>query len=680
MKLMSVQKKFNWSYSGLNRGELFVIVIAALLSSFWLAGLVERWGPRSWTDWGLSAVITVPNKGYAQLFYDDGNGMSEERTLLHPVEAGRNTVFFSLPEQEMLAISSLRLDPLNSAGTFIIEDLELDGVFGLDLIDASRLRLKPGDGVTLEETETGDFTVTAATDDPAIRISWKSPPLTAPWFQLRLAGWLLLVVGLVPMAYLASSFISNQNWMRFAWTSIASAWLVWLIAHFYAPTQRLEPFILFQFLAAPTLYLCLLNWKDSAGLLRGLRSRPAVWCFLAFLAYFGLMALPIPSEAIPPREEVLLAVAAILLAPLMFGMISQRVDASNDWVVRSICFLIAAAAAYYLWRSYGPGTGSFERRLEIKNFPFLIPLHRSISGTACFVLALILLLQSTSWKRPPVSAWWWLAIGMLPLTLYLLLSQSRSVILGAFFAALVISLAQGAWRTRLFAGLFLAFTLWFSLGNATDFLDTVTGKKVHAPSPTITVQEPKVLSETVVETKPDDGAARKSAAEGGIRGRATGGRTTIWRAYLAKAKEKPLFGHGFAGEQKIYVEVDEGLFDPQDAHLAKGTRSCHNIYISALYFGGIVGLLLMLGMVGTAWGWPLWLWWKTQDSRYLLSTAWMTMAGIALFFESTLLAHEKEAVLLWQPNDYWIFFWGSIVFSIVQTTIMKPEPREELTS
>lgn len=628
-------------------------------------------------DWGLHTHVVVPADGFAQLYYDDGSGVTEERSVILPVQKGANRLFFPLPETEATTIAGLRLDPLNGVGQIQLAKVRLTGPFGWELDRVSELRLKAGKGVdALTENKSGGYQFLATTTDPSIKLSWKSDPVTTPWGQLKLAGWLLFASWLVPMFAAMAALKLWPNALRRVWQCLGIAWLIWLLAHYLAPVRRIEAWVFFQLLLAPGLILLALKPQETWREVREIARNPAAWAFAAFLGFFGLLALGIPNGGMPPRPEVLCSIGALAIWPLLFGVMGKRFEISARWLLWGWIAIVALVATYCLFRVYGQAS-SFESRLSIRNFS-MIPLYRPISGTACFMVALILLVQSTTWKRPLTRHWWIVLIVALPLVAYLFLSQSRSIILGMLGASVFLSLARNAWIPRIFAGSLLILFLWFTIGNATGFLDQISGKAAAQASrqATAAIEQPTI--EAIAAEPSTDGTKPETTSpetedETGIAERSGGGRLTIWRAYLSKIRERPILGHGFGGEQKIYIELRESMYDPQDRHLAKGTRSCHNIYVSSLYFGGIIGLLLMFGMIGTAWGWPLWLWWKTKDNRLLLATSWVTMAGIALFFESTLLAHEKEAVLLWRPNDYWIFFWGAIVFSIVQTTYLRPE-------
>ncbi len=669
MNLSGIQPLFRRVRAELDTIDRAAICVAAVLGSFWLAGLAERWGPRVWTDWGLRVTLNVPSDGYAQLFYNDGSGLAEERSVLRPVRQGSNDLFFPLPEVEGLTITGLRLDPLNGGGAMEVRDPQLDGPFGLDLEATDTLKLKAGLGVAeLTETKQG-YRLTATTDDPSLRLTWKPKTLAVPWGRLHQSGWLLWAAGLLPMTCALAGLRLFPAILRRVWQGLALGWVLWLLAQYVLPVQRIEEWVFFRLLLAPGLILMVLRPRLTWDVIRELARNPIARVFAGFLAFFGLHALWIPSQAVPARGEVLGAVGALAVWPILAAILARSFPFSARWVLWAWIAAAAGVACCYLYRTYDTPDALFSNRLQITNFEPLLPIYRPISGTACLVLALILLVQSTSWRRPITRHLWLAGAVALPMVVFLLLTQSRSIILGALGACAMMSLARNAWFVRGFAGLCLLLSLWFTVGNAPGWLDHVFDKNWKKPAPRA-VRAPAAIPWLVVagQAQPAKPAESDEATEGGILGRSTGGRIVTWRAFLAKSRDRPIFGHGFAGEQKLYIELPESLYGPGDEHLAKATRSCHNIYVSALYFGGIVGLVLMLGMVGMAWGWPLWLWWKTQDTRFLLATSWMTLGGIALFFESTLLAHGKQTVLLWRPNDYWLFFWGAIVFSIVQTS------------
>ncbi|MEM7011344.1 MAG: hypothetical protein AAF585_07660, partial [Verrucomicrobiota bacterium] len=242
-----------------------------------------------------------------------------------------------------------------------------------------------------------------------------------------------------------------------------------------------------------------------------------------------------------------------------------------------------------------------------------------------------------------------------------------------------LSIAPKAWTSRVFAGVYLILILLFWFANIPGVLDSITGKgrPVEPVAAVAEAAEPEAETEpaaTVAETAEPE-AEEGDATEGGIKGRKSG-RKAIYDTYLAAIGEKPIFGHGFGAEQKLLVQLDPGLFAEADAHLANTEWNPHSVHLAVLYFGGGVGFLIHVALLGSICFFAYRRCRETGNWSYLLSAAWVIFAAAAVATESTLIAYDKEPVLLRYPNEYWIYYWGAIIFGIIQTAL-KPEELSE---
>jgi O-antigen ligase len=114
-------------------------------------------------------------------------------------------------------------------------------------------------------------------------------------------------------------------------------------------------------------------------------------------------------------------------------------------------------------------------------------------------------------------------------------------------------------------------------------------------------------------------------------------RLEVWEQSLSQAKEAPYFGHGLNANTQIM--------------LSKGKKRKlrphhHSVYMTTLFHGGIVGLLLLIVLIGSA------IWQgltRTGKLQKFLLTCMLLFGALCIVTDGhTLLRH---------PKPVWIFFW-----------------------
>jgi O-antigen ligase len=128
--------------------------------------------------------------------------------------------------------------------------------------------------------------------------------------------------------------------------------------------------------------------------------------------------------------------------------------------------------------------------------------------------------------------------------------------------------------------------------------------------------------------------------------RGTSYRLDIWREALTEIARRPLFGHGpTAG-----LHIDGGF-----------GHHPHNLYLSAWYYSGAVGLALLLGGLVLAgrgvWRLPQWPAYRTQGYR-----SWEYRTCLALLVHATLSGMTDLSQIIKGPGELWYIIWLPLAF------------------
>ena len=599
---------------------------------------------------------TSDASGYAQLYFDSGEGVREADSLRMPVRQGEHMdLFFPLPQRA--AIKSFRLDPINVSGaTVSVHQVRIIGPMGFSVApEKLQLKMKPGPGIEFSpETKSGITT----SSDPQIRFSLKPKPLTASRTPFLISNliWFLLFTSIAAPSFWVLAM--KTAWLERLLAFLSLAWVAFLVAHYVWPSLKIPSWIFYHLLLVPSVLCLALVLPQNWSRFKRLTKHPPFWALAAFCLYFGIHSFGLSGLSKPTRATVHAALFAIATLPLLLFLLSKYFPIKpRAFMMSWVALAILMTFSFVIWFISAPSP--FEARLQQVNSPWPTPLFRALSGTACLVVPLLFLSHASQSRieKKPVHLAMWVAAA-LPMMLYVLFSQSRSVILALIVGLVILAMGKQAIVSRTFAALFFGLALLFYF-NLPSFLDRMTAP----PEP--------VAAATISSPPPNE----KETTEGGMDDRSVGGRMAIWTAYLKEVPNHWLFGHGFDGEQKLLIELSPELFAPEDAHLATSKWSPHSLHLSVLYFGGVTGLIIHGTLLGSIFFWGLYRWRTTGENRFLLGVAWIAFATTATLVESTLMAYDKDAVVLRLPNEYWIFYWGAVVFGIVQT-VPKSQPAD----
>jgi O-antigen ligase len=114
-------------------------------------------------------------------------------------------------------------------------------------------------------------------------------------------------------------------------------------------------------------------------------------------------------------------------------------------------------------------------------------------------------------------------------------------------------------------------------------------------------------------------------------------RLDIWGQSLSQAGDAPFFGHGLTADTRLIMP--DGTNMPHH----------HSVYMTTLFYGGIVGLLLLIALAASA------LWQgltRTAELQKFLLTCMLLYGSLCIVTDgNTLIRH---------PKPVWIFFWFPI--------------------
>jgi O-antigen ligase len=116
--------------------------------------------------------------------------------------------------------------------------------------------------------------------------------------------------------------------------------------------------------------------------------------------------------------------------------------------------------------------------------------------------------------------------------------------------------------------------------------------------------------------------------------RGTAYRPVIWKCALLKVKENIFFGHGIFEKLNCVLTPNITI-----------TRA-HNLYISTLLYGGLVGLFLIISLTIKA-GWQAWFY-SLFEKNYLY-LVWIIYGTICVFT-----GYDQ---VIYRPHPVYIFFW-----------------------
>ena len=119
-------------------------------------------------------------------------------------------------------------------------------------------------------------------------------------------------------------------------------------------------------------------------------------------------------------------------------------------------------------------------------------------------------------------------------------------------------------------------------------------------------------------------------------------RLKVWKQSLLQAEEAIYFGHGLDADTRVMVSGEEGKNKLWIHHH-------HSVYLTTLFYGGIIGLLLLIALVGAA----IWQGLTRRGKPQKFPVTCMLVFGALCIVTDgyTLIDH---------PKPVWIFFWFPI--------------------
>jgi O-antigen ligase len=112
----------------------------------------------------------------------------------------------------------------------------------------------------------------------------------------------------------------------------------------------------------------------------------------------------------------------------------------------------------------------------------------------------------------------------------------------------------------------------------------------------------------------------------------------VWRQAISQAKDAPCFGHGLNADTRIILPK-----------IRKARFHHHSVYLETLFYGGIVGLLLLMMLVGSAIWQALT---RTGELQKFLLTCMLVFGFLCVVTDGS--------TLIRPPKPFWFFFWFPI--------------------
>jgi O-antigen ligase len=130
-------------------------------------------------------------------------------------------------------------------------------------------------------------------------------------------------------------------------------------------------------------------------------------------------------------------------------------------------------------------------------------------------------------------------------------------------------------------------------------------------------------------------------------------RLEIWEGILGYIKEAPWLGQGLTAEGRT-VAVDGAIHTHP-----------HSVYLATLFYGGLVGLLLMIGMmVSVFW----------QGFKRLRKPGVLVYLCMVLF--GTLCMVTDGNMLIHHPRPFWLYFWFPVALVVASELLDHPSKEE----
>ena len=140
--------------------------------------------------------------------------------------------------------------------------------------------------------------------------------------------------------------------------------------------------------------------------------------------------------------------------------------------------------------------------------------------------------------------------------------------------------------------------------------------------------------------------------------RTTTHRLDVWTQGLVQANNAPCFGHGLNADTRIVL-----------AKYGKARQHHHSVYLETLFYGGIVGLLLLIGLVGSGIQQALT---RPREPEKFFLTCMLVFGALCMATDGkTLIGH---------PKPVWFFFWFPIALVAASEVSGNPLRDEKRTT
>lgn len=678
-------------------------VAGLIVGALWLAMLLAELLPAHWMRWHVVADIEVAGQGWSRVYFDDGKGITEAKTIDGAVHEGRQRVRFVLPER---VLQGLRFDPIDQAGLFTVRDLRLVGPFGTEVTADGKGKEKPVE-LSIKADQAVNAKQVAGTDeagserkgqpvsvsfradneDPHFYLGMKPKLVVPPSRAHDVADAVVLLFSVLMIFVFVFALPARhraESIERIVFALAAAAVVAWVLAHYLLTVRQIDPAFSYRLVLPLLLLAPLCSWLRGALALRTVPI-PAL-ALVAWLSYFGVRALAVRPGSVPSRLDLLVAtffLLALLAAGLVCGPRRWRRYLGLGFVLWLPVAVWAAVAI--LIKSYHP-----DWDLDYRAAYFEGPLFRPISGSACFALGAVALVALAGRQSQPAWLRGVMILMLAILCVYFLQAKSRAVVVGAVVAVIFVMALARSLQVTIAACMALALCAVFALTLWPNFLaDALTSENTPVPDEqkgridetgeTVTIDQTgeSVRIDETGETVRIDETGETPVSTGqpyrvaGTIVRPDALRPGIYAAYLRASMKHPLFGHGFAGDHTVLIESEE-IRKVQPEFVGRGWNP-HNFHLSVLYFGGIVGVALHAAMLGLPMWFGLRAFLKDSDPVLLALLGMVAFAGVKLLFESTMMNVAKDAVVFWKPNEYWLFFWGPLILLNVHLAHLRTE-------
>jgi len=396
-----------------------------------------------------------------------------------------------------------------------------------------------------------------------------------------------------------------------------------LIIPFFLPVDhQTHRRLLLLFCAFPGMLLTLLNPK-------AVFKNPILLLMMLFVAYFTLQDVRGSLPVTPKLIRDVLTLAAIIVFPAVTLSFSTPKQRMYPLAMRLVLMIAVICSSYSLFGFYSenpfPAT-----RLELAFRGSGNPIPDSWkSGFAALLAGAFFLQNGLKSKRTD-----WFTLACVPVLLATTLySHTRSTAL-ALLAAMAASLPGMKKRIK-------KTLLLFSMAAATLLLYFASLYSTQAASSPVS-QQPQLELKTEAAPPRSAGLAVSGAAGAA----SIIDRLNIWQDHFSRMNSAKmwLIGHGL-GRSNFVKEVTPNV--QLSYYISPNGFQLHaqSGYVWALYYGGLIGLGILLTLLGTA-GWKVF---QAGYAGYI--------PGALLVFSTTILIVDTQKLLVGVGSSEYLLFW-----------------------